>query len=463
MQQDTRKIGPARVEPEYIPQTKIVGAREEPEAGAPVPEEARIKASPLDTPDLPKGRRARKRMKVVHEPVLDEDDDDLPPVKPMAKVRPPVGPARFRRRHRIVVASFFGGVMLPVLAFAFYLYNVAVDQYASSFAFTVRNEEAAIASPEIFGLQVGGGGPSVDAQIVNEFILSQQLVDQVDQELDLVAMYSKPDGDPLFTFHEDGTIEDLLSYWQSMVTVALDADKGLLEVRVLAFDPEDAQSIGQEILRQSSDMINRLSAVAQEDATRYARAELERAVERLKEARQALSAFRSSERIVDVDALVASQMGVLSQLQEQLVSNLIEFDLLLDTTREGDPRLAQARRKISVIEERIEEERAKLSSSGTAETDSAQRATVEVVGRFEELQVDLEFAQQSYLNALAAFDASVEKARRQSRYLAAYVEPTLAQRSEYPLRSTILGVFTLFLFLIWAVLALVFYSIRDRR
>jgi capsular polysaccharide transport system permease protein len=77
--------------------------------------------------------------------------------------------------------------------------------------------------------------------------------------------------------------------------------------------------------------------------------------------------------------------------------------------------------------------------------------------------VDLEFAEQSYLTARAAFDGALEKARRNSRYLATYKPPTLAESAQYPEKITILGIFTLFVFLVWAVFALVLYSVRDRR
>lgn len=55
------------------------------------------------------------------------------------------------------------------------------------------------------------------------------------------------------------------------------------------------------------------------------------------------------------------------------------------------------------------------------------------------------------------------EAQRQSRYLATHVAPTLAESSRYPEREMILGITVLFLFLGWAVIVLVAYSIRDSR
>ncbi len=65
--------------------------------------------------------------------------------------------------------------------------------------------------------------------------------------------------------------------------------------------------------------------------------------------------------------------------------------------------------------------------------------------------------------ARAAYNTALAQSRRQSRYLAAYVEPTLAQRAEYPKRALLLVVSGFSLLMGWAILALCFYSLRDRK
>jgi len=152
------------------------------------------------------------------------------------------------------------------------------------------------------------------------------------------------------------------------------------------------------------------------------------------------------------------QMGLLNSLQKQLADALIQLDLLADVTRDSDPRIEQTKRKIDVIKVRIAEERRKLVTS-----DGNGNAFSSLIGKFEALRVDLQFAEQSYISALSSYDSAVAEARRKSIYLAAYVKPTIAQRSEYPNRIVIIGLSTLFLFLIWSVVVLIAYSVRDRR
>ncbi len=77
--------------------------------------------------------------------------------------------------------------------------------------------------------------------------------------------------------------------------------------------------------------------------------------------------------------------------------------------------------------------------------------------------VDREFAEQSYAAALVSYDVAVAESRRQSRYLAAHIKPTLAETSVYPDRLLTMALVALFSLLICAILVMVGYSLRDRR
>lgn len=361
-------------------------------------------------------------------------------------------------RHVMIIALFAIIVCLPIGGSAVYLWTRAVDQYASTLGFTVRKEETAAASDILGGLSNLSTSGASDTDVLYEFIQSQELVQSVDKTLDLRGKFSAySDSDPLFAFDNDGTIEDLVSYWRRMIHISYDSSSGLIEVRAHAFTAESAHDIAEEILKESSLMINRLSAIAREDSTKYARQDLDASVDRLKTAREAITEFRSRTQIVDPSTVLQGQIGILTTLQQQLAEAYIELDLLRETTRSADPRVVQVERKIEVIQSRIDQERDKFSV-GEGGQDYAT-----IVSEFERLTVDREFAEQTYTAALTNFDIARAEAQRQSRYLAAYVQPTMPEKSQYPQRFVILGLVALFSLLAWAIITLIFYSLRDRR
>ncbi|MEO0677269.1 MAG: sugar transporter [Pseudomonadota bacterium] len=373
-----------------------------------------------------------------------------------------VPPAKMRRRHWGLIVSFVLFVLAPIGVTAWYLWEVALDQYGSVAGFTVRQDEGQQASDLLGGLAaLTGGNSGGDSDILFEFIQSQVLVRQVDEALDLRAHYSaRYDDDPVFALAPDASIEDLHSYWSRVVRVAHDQGPGLLEVQVRAFDPDTAQAITQEIVANSQNMINALNAQAREDALQFARTDLQEAVGTLSAARAALTEFRSRTQIVDPEADIQGRMGVMNNLQQQLAQALIEFDLLAETASANDPRLVQASRRIEVIRDRLARERDAVARGEENSLDGQDYPTL--ITEFEGLIVEREFAEQQYRAALAAMEIARDEVTRQSRYLATYVAPTRAETAEYPQREVVLGLVALFALLTWAVGALIFYSIRDR-
>lgn len=369
--------------------------------------------------------------------------------------------ARVQPRHRGILALFLFLVFVPSGAAGWYLYAKAADQYASILGFTVRSESVSSASELLSGLtSTFGSSGSHNSDILYEYIGSQEMVADLDARLDLRAMFTRyHDSDPLLSFDPDGTIEDLTRYWNRMLRVSYDGGSGLMELRILAFDPNDAKTIADAVFDESARMINALSASARTDAMRYATEDLDDSIERLKQAREALTQFRIENRIVDPTADIQGQMGLLNTLQAQLASALIDLDLLTGSAREGDPRLAQAQRRIDVIQARIDEERRKFGAGGVGPGGENYATTV---SDYERLTVDREFAERAYSAALLAYDAARAKADRESLYLAAYIRPTIAEQSEYPQRALWTGLVALFGFLVWAIFSLVYYSLRDR-
>ncbi len=378
-----------------------------------------------------------------------------------AEDRPVAAAARMRRRHHGILASFVVLVLLPIIAAASYLWVVAVDQYSSTVGFSVRTEELSSSLDLLGGITRLSGGGSSDSDILYDYIHSQELVTDLDAQIDLRGIYAQVwPSDPIFAFDPDGSVEDLVNHWEKKVRILYDANSGLMTLRVLAFSPEQATMVAARILERSTEKINALTSEAREDATRYARIEMDRALDRLKTAREAMTDFRMRTQMVDPIVDLQGQMGILNSLQAQLAESYIELDLLRVTTNTIDPRVVRVEQRIAVIKNRMEEERRKFSESdqGSGGEDYAS-----MVAEFERLTVDREFAEEAYRVALAAYDAALAEAQRKSRYLAAHIKPTMAEKAEYPQRWTLLGLTAFFALMAWAIGVLVYYSIRDRR
>ena len=132
---------------------------------------------------------------------------------------------------------------LPFAVSVWYLYARAADQYHSEVAFSIRSEEAgtSAAAGLLGALTKIGSGSASDTDILFEYIRSQKIVEEIDAQIDLRAIYRRAAGDPVFALGGSPSIEALLREWRRMVEVSYDSGGGIIHVRANAFTPEDAR------------------------------------------------------------------------------------------------------------------------------------------------------------------------------------------------------------------------------
>lgn len=353
-------------------------------------------------------------------------------------------------------------VVTPVIATAWYLWARAQDQYVSVMAFSVRKEDQKAGLDILGGLGAftSSGGAS-DQNILYQYIRSEDMVRAVGETVDLPARFSGGwPRDFMYAYDPSGTIEDLVDYWNRQITVLSDDKTGIITVKTAAFSPQDAKTIADAIYAASSTTVNRLSDQAREDATRYAREELNKAERRVEEVRNRMTDYRIRTQLVDPKAEFESQMGILTQLQSQLAAALVAQDMLVENgTRESDPRFEQGQKKIGAIESRIQQERDKFSTSRDG---PGGESYARLVADYEQLTSDRTFAEATYTAARATYDKALAEAQRQTRYLAAHIIPQVPEQSLRPNRPMVLALMALFLTLGWSILLLIYYSVRDR-
>ena len=375
------------------------------------------------------------------------------PVPPQPVTPPPTHPLR----HRVLALSLLLGVVAPVLLSAVYLYGIAASQYHSVSAFSIRAEEYRNPLEALGAFAQIGTSSAADTSILEGYIGSQALVERIDAGIGLDAVFNLVPRDIVFSLGTGVTIEDKLDYWRRMVHVGVDRQSGLIELEVLAFTPEDARRINAAIIDAGSELVDTLSRIAQEDTTRYARADVAEAEEQLRERRHLLRQFREETSIIDPKADAERQSGVLGQLESQLAAALIEKETLDQTAQPGDPRLDTLDRRLRAIRQQIAQERASITAVSREHGPLPGQ-----LDRYQELLLDLEFAQTHYTGALAAYETARSEARRQSRYVAVHIPPTLAEDSLYPRQEIILLLIAVGAVAFWSVGALLYYNIRER-
>ncbi|WP_434056004.1 MAG: lipopolysaccharide biosynthesis protein [Roseibium sp.] len=378
-------------------------------------------------------------------------------------------------RRRLLFASLFLAVLLPGFLGGLYFAFIASDRYVAGAGFAVRGVDGvASVGGDFLGALTGlasTGSTTTDAYILLEFLQSRELVERLIDDYEFRSAYGSDSVDFLYRLDVDAPIEDVVDYWEWMITPSFDSTSGIVTFEVEAFDPDDAQRIAALILKYAAELINRLSEEARRDAVKFSTQEVSKAEVRLRVVRDQLRKFREVESAIDPSKNAEVQIELMAGLERQLIEVRSRLSVLKGTIDDNSPAVQQLKRQEAALLEQIV---AKQSEIGGPEADAggsaAQAATAGVnagtplsslLADYEALQVETEFAQQAYVTALASLERARAEADRQQRYLAVFSTPSYPEDAIYPRRILNIFLFFIALLVAWSIGTLIVYSVRD--
>lgn len=404
-------------------------------------------------------QRSEMRARESADVALREKAPPPAPPTPHAGVALPPMPRRARRKRfgGLVGLSALLMIGIPtILAVAYYGF-LASSQYVTTFQFAVRGPSQAGAAARQGGSSMmgqGAGMMSPDSFVVTDYINSPQAIADVEREVDLRAMFAKPDVDFWSRLMPSFSAEDLSAYWTRVVWAHFDLISGNVSVSVRAFTPQESLRLAQALIATSNEMFRKLNTQAQQDFVRAADENVKRAQEQLAAARQALFVFREeSGGLVDPDRTAQAGATITDELRKQLVT-LRTQHASIKASAPNSPMLPALASQIAVIENQI----GKDDPLGSAR---ARLATPETLAEYQSLDLERQYADKQYTEALALKNQAYLTAQNQLSYLALFVAPTLAQTSLYPNRPRAIASVVLAAAAAWFVGMLIVFALRD--
>jgi len=335
------------------------------------------------------------------------------------------------RRSRSGLFGFLAFFATPAALAVVYFSLIASSHYTSEARFAVRGG----ARPPIDAISALTGLASFtqvqDSLIVVNYVKSQALVEALDRQLDLRAIFGRDGIDWISRFNADDPIEDLVKYWQGHIKTSIEAPSGIVTMQVSAFSPEEALRIANATVELSERLVNGLSTRARQDAVTEAEVELARAETRLTNALSTMRDLRNQQSTLDPQRTAEGIGRLISELRLEK----IRLEQELTASKRGDvsesaPQVQIMRTRVDVIGEQI----TGLEQLLTSQDDTEPRTIAGKITRFDEFELGQQIAEKQYTRAAAALERARVDAEGKHVYLATFVHPVLPRNSTYPKR-----------------------------
>jgi len=332
-----------------------------------------------------------------------------------------------------LVLSFVLLVLTPGLASAVYYGFIASNQYVSEAEFTVTGGEA----PAPDGLGLLSGIPSLaivqDTQVVVNYVHSRAAVEALDKSAALLSVYSTSKADWLSRFDAKKPIEKFVKYWERMSDISIKMPAGIVDLKVRAFNAEDARRVTQASLDLCEGLINEMNDRINGDAVTNAEQELQRTSQRLAKALAALEKARNASGILDATQTAASLEKLSDETRAALLKMQGEYATQLKYVTEAAPQMRELKSRIDATQAQIAEIESKLTSERASTNDET---TVSgAMTTFGELDLERQISERLYAGAAASLELARFAAERKMMYLKAFVSPVGAEEPQYPKRA----------------------------
>lgn len=357
---------------------------------------------------------------------------------------------KFSRQH-----PHWALALIAILCSSFYWSIWAADRYVSKA--TVVLESPQLASNELsFASLLQSGGNHKDLLLLREYLLSVDMLKIVQQKLDFRAHYNSQ-GD-IFSrlIKKDAPIEELHNYYLRRVSVELDEYAGVLNIQAQAYNPEYAQQLVSLLLEAGEEQMNEMGRRLAAEQVHFLENELTRLNKRLILTQNKLLVFQNKQGLVSPSQTIENINQVVANLEGELARMQAKRTAVSSYQSQHSGDMKHLQSEINALREQINSQRKRLAQ---AAGDSLNKVSAE----YNTLELQAQFAQQTYSNALAALENTQLEAARQLKQVSVLQSPLLPEYATEPHRLYNISVFaliTLFLAFIASMLAMI---IRDHR
>lgn len=349
-------------------------------------------------------------------------------------------------------------IVLAIVALAALYYGLlASDRYATVSQVYVKSTESSVVTlPSVPGM-FGSSSVRQDALMVQEYIMSRDMLAHLDQAIDLRSHFSSSEWDWWSRMSSSSTEEEFLEYYHSRVLLELDPESSILTITAQAYTAEYSQLLVSEIIKESESFINQISQRIAGEEVSFVENELNRAREGLSSARTNIVTFQNDNNLLSPEVTSTALQTAVNALEAEKITLETQAKTLASYLNANASELVALRDRITAVDEQLQIERTRLAGSDDDEKLN------DLTARFQELELELQFAQDIYKTALVSLEQARVEAYRKLKHLVVVQQPTVADEALYPRKAYNLATLFVVLSLAYGILIMIIATIQEHR
>jgi capsular polysaccharide transport system permease protein len=350
--------------------------------------------------------------------------------------------------------------LIAIIISIIYWSLIASDRYVSQAHIIIQSTDMDSGQP------AGGVGKllgktsavnPVDQLLVRDYLLSVDMLKKLDAKFNLREHYSNKEHDVISRMRSaDVDLERFYNYFLSRISIELDDYVGVLIIKTQAYDPKMAHAIATFLVEEGEHFMNEMGHDLAQAQVDFLKAEIEQIRDKNMQARQALIAFQNKSGMVSPQGTTENLASIINSLEAQLAKLQASRAAMLGYLMPDSANISELNLQIAAIEKQIAAEKARLTSP----TGKTLNSTVEA---YQRLEMNAEFAQDTYKAALVSLENGRIEASRTLKKVSVLQVPTFPEYSLEPRRIYNCIVSTLVILLTAGILQLLAAIIRDHQ
>lgn len=318
----------------------------------------------------------------------------------------------------------------PSLIATVYFGFIAADQFQVESQISVHGGE--MLPLDTVGLLTGI--PSIsqaqDGLIVTNYIESRALVDKLQSQIDLRAVFSRPEADFAIRLDPQAPIEELVRFWKARIFTSIDPQSGIITMRFRAFRREDAVTIANAVLADCEELVNEIGRRSRQDLVAKVSEEMVRAERRLVEVRTQFRQLRDQDSTIDPIKSAEAVGKLVSELKLDKLKAESELQVNGRSLDQTAPQMQVLKARRDALGRQIDV----LEKTVTATTQGSGPTLSQSFANFDKARLEQEWAETYYKTVATMFERAKLENERQQVYLDTFVKPVLPEEAEFPRR-----------------------------